>query len=55
MAPDVAKMTISRAPSKTCPIAAAAIAATIISRSTSRVFSRNARNPDSAGSQPPTT
>lgn len=54
-APEVAKMTISRAPSRTCPIAAAPRAATIISRSTSRVFSRSARSPSSAGSQPPAT
>ena len=52
-APDVAKMTMSSAPSKTCPMAAAAIAATIMSRSTSRVRSRAARSPASAGSQPP--
>ena len=53
-APEVAKMTISSAPSKTWPIAAAPIAATIISRSTSRVFSRSAWIPAQAGSQPPT-
>jgi hypothetical protein len=52
-APDVAKMTISRPPSNHCPIAAAATAATIISRSTSSRFARSARRPSSAGSQPP--
>ncbi len=52
-APEVAKMTTSRAPSITWPTAAAPSAATIISRSTSRVFSRSARSPASAGSQPP--
>ena len=54
-APEVAKMTINRAPSNTCPIAAAASAATIISRSTSSDRSRSARSPASAGSQPPVT
>ena len=54
-APDVAKMTISSAPSKICPMEAASSAATIIRRSTSRVFSFNACNPESAGSQPPVT
>ena len=48
-------MTISSAPSITCPMDAAPIAATIISRSTSRVFSRRARSPAQAGSQPPVT
>lgn len=52
-APEVAKMTISSAPSKTCPIAAAPIAAATINRSTSRVLSRNAFRPASPGSQPP--
>ena len=52
-APDVEKMTISRAPSSGCPIAAAASAATIISRSTSRLFSRSVCSPASVGSQPP--
>ncbi len=52
-APEVAKMTISSAPSITCPTAAAPRAATIISRSTSRVFSRSARRPAQPGSQPP--
>ncbi|MEO3867599.1 hypothetical protein ABGB18_02080 [Nonomuraea sp. B12E4] len=52
-APEVAKMTISSAPSKTCPIAAAPIAATTISRSTSSVFSRSAFSPDRPDSQPP--
>jgi len=52
-APEVAKMTINKAPSKTCPIAAATMAATIISRSTSRDFSRAARNPARAGPHPP--
>ncbi len=52
-APEVAKMTISSAPSNTCPMPAATSAATIIKMSTSRVFSRSACRPDSAGSQPP--
>lgn len=47
-APELAKMTISRAPSITWPIAAAPTAATIISRSTSRDRS-SARSPDHAG------
>ena len=46
-------MTISSAPSKTCPIPAATSAATIISRSTSSVRSRSACSPARAGSQPP--
>lgn len=54
-APDVAKITISRAPSMTWPMEAAPSAATIISRSTSRTFSRSSRSPDRAGSQPPAT
>ena len=52
-APETAKITISSPPSNTCPIAAAPIAATTISRSTSRVFPRSARNPSSSGAQPP--
>jgi hypothetical protein len=54
-APEVAKMTMSRAPSKTCPIDAASRAATIMRMSTSRVFARSARSPETAGSQPPVT
>jgi hypothetical protein len=54
-APEVAKITISRAPSNTCPIEAATNAATIIRMSTSRVFSRSACNPERAGSHPPVT
>lgn len=54
-APEVAKMTISSAPSITCPIEAAPIAATIISRSTSRAFSCSAASPAQAGSHPPAT
>ncbi len=46
-------MTMSKAPSSTCPIAAATIAATIINRSTSSVLFRSAFSPASAGSQPP--
>ena len=52
-APEVAKMTMSRAPSKIWPIAAAPMAATIMSKSTSRVRSRSARSPSMAGSHPP--
>lgn len=52
-APEVAKMTISSAPSKACPMPTAPSAATIISRSTSRVLPRSARSPASAGSHPP--
>ncbi len=46
-------MTMSRAPSMTCPIAAAPSAATTISRSTSRVRSLSAFSPSQPGSQPP--
>lgn len=52
-APEVAKMTMSSAPSNTCPIAAAPSAATTISRSTSRVLSRKAFSPAQPGSHPP--
>ncbi|WP_344923843.1 hypothetical protein [Saccharopolyspora gregorii] len=52
-APEVAKMTMSSPPSRTWPMAAAPIAATIISRSTSSVRSRSAWRPAQAGSQPP--
>jgi len=52
-APDVAKMTISSAPSKTCPIAAAASAATTIRTSTSSTRWRSACNPARPGSHPP--
>jgi hypothetical protein len=52
-APEVAKMTISSAPSVTCPIAAAPIGATAISKSTSRVRSRSAFSPARPGPQPP--
>ena len=63
-APDVAKMTISRAPSSTCPMVAATIAATTMSRSTSSVLARSACRPARPGSHhrrrsrpdtPPTT
>lgn len=54
-APEVAKMTISRPPSITCPIEAAPTAAATINRSTSSVFSRRAFNPARAGSHPPVT
>lgn len=54
-APEVAKMTISSAPSRTCPIAAAPSAATTISRSTSSVLSFSAFRPSHPGSQPPVT
>ncbi|CFS65472.1 Uncharacterised protein [Mycobacterium tuberculosis] len=46
-------MTMSRAPSAICPMAAAPIAATTISRSTSRVLRCSACSPASPGSQPP--
>lgn len=52
-APEVAKMTMSSAPSKTWPSASAPIAASTMSRSTSRVRSRSAVSPAQAGSQPP--
>ena len=52
-APELAKMTISRPPSAHWPMAAAATAATTISRSTSSVRSRSARSPSRSGSQPP--
>ena len=52
-APEVAKMTIRRAPSKTWPMEAASRAATIMRMSTSRVFSFSACSPESVGSQPP--
>ncbi|WP_332108232.1 hypothetical protein [Phytohabitans suffuscus] len=52
-APDVAKMTMSRAPSRTCPIDAAPTAARTMSRSTSSLRSRNARKPAQPGSHPP--
>lgn len=54
-APEVAKMTISSAPSRTWPIAAAPSAATTISRSTSSVLSFRAFKPSQPGSQPPAT
>ncbi|COW18888.1 Uncharacterised protein [Mycobacterium tuberculosis] len=52
-APDVAKITISSAPSKICPIATAPTAAAIISRSTSSALFRNACAPAHAEPQPP--
>ena len=48
-APEVAKMTMSSAPSITCPIAAAPSAATIISRSTSRVLLAQRPEPGQGG------
>ncbi len=54
-APEVAKMTISSAPSRTWPIAAAPSAATTISRSTSKVLSLRAFSPSQPGSHPPVT
>jgi hypothetical protein len=54
-APEVAKMTISSAPSRTCRMAAAPSAATTIRRSTSRVVFLRAFRPFQPGSQPPVT